>query len=283
MTTLQNGSRLKNIPLNEISEGDNVRTSYANIDELAASIERHGQLQPVGVYKDDGASPWRILYGHRRLRAFQLLVEQGKAEFASISAVIVERPASLEVVQLIENIHRDDLSDVDKEKAVRGMVDRGMSQRDVARVLNKSETWVSRCLSAMGARESVEHVPGVENMTTAALAEVATLPADKRAEVVEKLAQNGSATVKEAREAVRAVKAGGGLPTVESSNAKWSAEALAGEVKPSSSWPLSQRVMYVCGRWREKASEMASAGELDKSAAILILCNEIEREVKRER
>lgn len=282
MTTLQSQSKLRNIPLNEITEGDNVRTSYANIEELAASIERHGQLQPIGVYRDENEA-WRILYGHRRLRAFQLLVDQGKAEFASVSAVIVERPSSLEVVQLIENIHRDDLSDPDKEKAVRAMVDRGMTQRDVARVLNKSETWVSRCLSALETRESVAGNPGAANLSTAAMAEISTLPPEQQTAVLGQLSERGSATVKETREAVKREKAAISSPTVERANSKWSEEKLAGQVKPSASRPLSERILHLCGVWREKASKYSananeSNGGFEKAEAILELVAEIEKE-----
>lgn len=271
MKSLTPTSKLQRIPLNEISEGDNVRGVYADIEELAESIERHGQLQPIGVYKDDGAEPWRILYGHRRLRAHQLLVSQGKAEFASISAIVTERPANIEVVQLIENIHRDDLTDGDKEKAVRGLVDGGLSQREVSRMLNKSETWVSRCLSAGSLRLEIEQRGGsTENLSTEMVSTLSAVPAEKLAEVVEKVAQ-GKPTVAAVRSEVKAARAPSGLSTVAASNDRW---AAIGDARP-----LGERIMYVCGQYREKASDMAANGAPELAKMVLEFVGKIEAEV----
>lgn len=276
MISLGGAQKLKRIPLNEISEGENVRKVYAGIDELAASIERDGQLQPIGVCIN-GFEGFRVLYGHRRLRAHKLLTDQGKPDFAAISAVVMEEPRSIEAVQLIENIQRDDLSDADKEQAVKAMVEREkLSQREVARLLSKSESWVSRVLSAGQLRDTVE-AQGVaaSSVGTAALSELVSVPEEKKAEAVAAVVQAGG-TVQAAREVKRDMvpRSSGGLPTVEASNGKWLRDADGKKT-------LGERIMAVCAEYREKASDMALKGAPELGKMVLEIVERLEKEVEK--
>src|SRR4051794_36139226 len=82
------------------------------IRELASSIEAHGILQPLIVRpKSSGAADgeYWIVAGERRYRAAQLL---GLASVPCHVRPYVSTAAAL--VALAENVHREDLSDIEK-------------------------------------------------------------------------------------------------------------------------------------------------------------------------
>ena len=104
--------RLKDIRISR----ENVRKSdeTADLDELAASIKKHGLLQPVvlsGVY---GNPPYELVSGQRRFLAHELL------KLPSIRAVFagtLSRTESL-VRSLVENMQRVELEYQDTAEAV---------------------------------------------------------------------------------------------------------------------------------------------------------------------
>ena len=70
--------------------------------ELAASIRRHGILQPLTVRRrPDG---WELVAGERRLRAARLA---GFETVPCIEAIVDERESAL--LALVENLQRQDL------------------------------------------------------------------------------------------------------------------------------------------------------------------------------
>lgn len=81
--------------------------------ELAASIREQGILQPIVVeYIDDG-NYFRLVHGERRWRAAAL------AGLSTIPAIVRKVDDNTRLVrQLIENIQREDLNDVDRARAL---------------------------------------------------------------------------------------------------------------------------------------------------------------------
>lgn len=86
------------------------------LEELAQSIREIGVQTPIKVYRH--GEGFRIAYGERRYLASVLA---GKA---AIPAVILnERPAQLRLIQLVENLQREDLSPWHRVENVRMVVD----------------------------------------------------------------------------------------------------------------------------------------------------------------
>lgn len=97
----------------------NVRKTDADLrlDELAASIEEQGLLQPVIVHElKDG---FELIAGQRRLAA---LTKLGKP---TVPAMIVDTsdPNTLMLISLIENVQRVDIDDRDRAKSIETLVD----------------------------------------------------------------------------------------------------------------------------------------------------------------
>jgi ParB family chromosome partitioning protein len=89
-----------------------IRHDPGDIESLAASIAGQGLLQPIGVIHMWGDT-YRVVFGHRRLAAARHL------DLAQIPCILLEAdPDELFIPQLVENLHRLDLNDMEKAEAV---------------------------------------------------------------------------------------------------------------------------------------------------------------------
>lgn len=117
------------------------------LDELAASLKAHGQLQPIRVRWDVKASVYRIVAGERRWRASK------RAGLSSLEAIILEDSTTLDAIrieQVVENLQRDDLTKSDTARAYRSLMDSwGITARELAARLGVSESTVSRGLAVL--------------------------------------------------------------------------------------------------------------------------------------
>ena len=105
------------IPLSEIQVScDNVRISQQTValDELAASIEIHGLLQPVVLVGEFGHPPYQLISGQRRFLAHQKL---GRKEVKAVFTGPLNRTEAI-IRSLVENLQRVDLNFADTQIAV---------------------------------------------------------------------------------------------------------------------------------------------------------------------
>ena len=111
-----------------------------SIQSLAASIRKHGLLQPVIVRRrGDG---YILLAGERRLRAAR---EAGLKEIA----VVVREDAGLTgfEIALVENLQREDLNPVDEAIAFKRLIKEGRrTQRSVAVAVGRSREYIANSL-----------------------------------------------------------------------------------------------------------------------------------------
>jgi ParB family transcriptional regulator, chromosome partitioning protein len=109
---------IHDIPLRHINISDfNVRLTdeTKDLDELAASIKRHGLLQPVVLMGVPGQPPYELISGQRRFLAHQKVLKS-----PSIRAVFVGNLSETDAVirSLVENMQRVELEFDDTAKAV---------------------------------------------------------------------------------------------------------------------------------------------------------------------
>lgn len=127
------------------------RTQFdqTSIDELAASIETRGLLQPISVRPDpDDEQKYIINYGERRWRAVSQL---GQDRIKTI----IDADFSNED-QLLENIQREDLDAGAVAAGIERLIEGGMTATDVGKSLGKSKEWVSRYRSFGRASEDAQ-------------------------------------------------------------------------------------------------------------------------------
>lgn len=113
-----------------------------SLDELAASIEEHGLMQPVLVRRRAGASGYEIIAGERRWRASQ---RAGRKRIE----VIVKDLTEADVFEwaLIENIQREDLNPIEEAEAYRRLLDANdLTQEQLAKKVSKDRSTVANAL-----------------------------------------------------------------------------------------------------------------------------------------
>ena len=108
--------------------------------ELAASIRRHGILQPLTVRRiPDG---WELIAGERRLRAARLA---GLDTVPCMEAAVDEQTSAL--LALVENLQRRDLHYFEEAEAISAYIRRsGTTQEETAAQLGRSPSAVANKL-----------------------------------------------------------------------------------------------------------------------------------------
>jgi ParB family chromosome partitioning protein len=119
----------------------NPRQHLNGIDELAASMSEHELMQPV-VVRRRGRSGYELIAGHRRLEAAKSL------DWTEINAVVRHvTPAEAEVLAIVENLQREDLTAKEEAKALEVLMRRrGWTTRQVGEAIKRSHIYVSRRL-----------------------------------------------------------------------------------------------------------------------------------------
>lgn len=126
-----------------------------DLQELAASIEKHGVMQPIVIRPiDDEQHPYEIIAGERRWRAAQLA---GLTEIPAIVRDLTDQVAI--ALALIENIQRQDLNPIDQAMALQRFHDEfGLSHQEIAETVGKARTTVSNLLRLLTLAEPVKEL-----------------------------------------------------------------------------------------------------------------------------
>uniref|UniRef100_A0A6M3LX04 Putative methyltransferase n=1 Tax=viral metagenome TaxID=1070528 RepID=A0A6M3LX04_9ZZZZ len=94
-----------------VFSGRNPRTEMRSLEELADSIRKHGVLQPILVTPKE--EKFEVVAGERRVRASEMA---GLREVPAIIRHLTTKQT--DIIRLIENIQRDDLTNVEKGDSV---------------------------------------------------------------------------------------------------------------------------------------------------------------------
>ena len=126
----------------------NVRSDPGDLAGLAETIREHGILQPLGVRREGDGH--RVVYGNRRREA-AIVVGLNR-----VPCMIIDAPNDEDVVvqQILENLQRLDLGDMDKSHAFEQLLvqmgERGLDQTEaldlLARTLGLSTRQIQRYL-----------------------------------------------------------------------------------------------------------------------------------------
>lgn len=151
-TTAVPTSGVSEIPLEKIVPNpQQPRRSFPadGMEELAASITRHGVLQPIVVSRaGDG---YELVAGHRRVLASRL------AGRTSIPAVIRNDVTDRLELALIENLQRSDLNGLEVARAYRLMMETyGLTQQQVGERLGKAQPTIANALRMLEAPQILQ-------------------------------------------------------------------------------------------------------------------------------
>jgi ParB family chromosome partitioning protein len=138
-------------PRTQIDEGQ--------LDELVASMQASGLLQPVVVRPRNGG--YELIAGERRWRAATRL------GWANIPAVVKDvDDQTLLTLALIENLQRDNLSPIDEAAGYRRLGDEfRMAQSEIARLVGRNRATVANLLRLLLLPEEVQRLVHERKLT----------------------------------------------------------------------------------------------------------------------
>ena len=189
--------RLTTIPLDRVErDPDQPRKDLGDVSDLVASIREHGVIEPVLV-REIEKNRFMLVAGERRYSAAL------QAGLMSISAIVRDFPDDARFeVQLVENLHRKDLSVIETAMAYRVLLEgHGYSQRKLADRLGRSVSAINETLRVLTLpSEVMESVLTSEHSNNRSLLlEIAKIPGEQAQRDAWESAKVGELTVRTAR------------------------------------------------------------------------------------
>ncbi|MFE0546530.1 ParB/RepB/Spo0J family partition protein [Streptomyces sp. NPDC058891] len=132
----------KTIPTDRIDRDPGqprVHFDEAALRELAKSMEKLGQLQPVTVRYDASTRRYALIMGERRWRAAQMA---GLTELKAVVLHGVGEGRETFAMAVAENVGRADMTAIEEANAFRRLVDNEYSVDEVAELVGKSPAYV---------------------------------------------------------------------------------------------------------------------------------------------
>lgn len=155
--------RLEIVPISEIefdisSRG---REEYGQIEELrelADNIRTYGLIQPIAIYSESGNPPYTLLGGGRRLLVCKEVLHLDEISARIYTTKLDERV--LKAIEYFENIHRKELSWVEKDKMYKAFHDlraqiKGNNQSETAKELGITKSALSASFKRIEVMEKV--------------------------------------------------------------------------------------------------------------------------------
>lgn len=134
------------LPLNRVTPDPEQPRKYFDeqaLSELAESIKAHGLLQPILV-RSNGNGMYVVVHGERRLRAHQI------ARMLTIKCIVSDMAdCEAKDAQVIENLIREDLSDMELAREFQRRLDAGATHEQIAKAIGKSRAFVTRHLGLL--------------------------------------------------------------------------------------------------------------------------------------
>lgn len=133
--------------------------SDEKLDELAASIAKHGIIQPIVVRPFEGG--YQIVAGERRWRAAQ------RAQLHDLPAIVrnFDDAETLEIA-LLENIQRQDLNPIEEAEAYKKLTELfGHSAAELAELVNKSRSHVANMMRLLDLPQTLRDLVSEEKLS----------------------------------------------------------------------------------------------------------------------
>jgi ParB family chromosome partitioning protein len=182
--------QLVDIPIDRIDPSPfQIRQDFDDIDELAATMRKHGFTSHLWVREHPAEQGrYQLVYGERRLRAAQ----QVGITVVPCEVTQYEDREMLEI-GLTENLQRRDLKPLEEAAGLQRFIDEfNYSIRTLAERISKDKGYVENRLRLLRMPEDVREMVGVRPDTVSAAREVARLPtSDARAPLIDGLVNDG--------------------------------------------------------------------------------------------
>ena len=143
-------TKIQSLPIDKVRPRQGQpRTDFdeKSLEDLALSIKEYGLLNPITVTKE--GDYYEILAGERRYRAS---LRNG---LQSIDAIVKDyEEKDIEVLSLIENVQREDLSAIEEAFAYKKLSDSfGLTQDEIAKKMGKSRSYIANTIRLLKLNE----------------------------------------------------------------------------------------------------------------------------------
>lgn len=143
-------TKIQSLPIDKVRPRQGQpRTDFdeKSLEDLALSIKEYGLLNPITVTKE--GDYYEILAGERRYRASL------KNGLQSIDAIVKDyEEKDIEVLSLIENVQREDLSAIEEATAYKKLIDSfGLTQDEIAQKMGKSRSYIANTIRLLKLNE----------------------------------------------------------------------------------------------------------------------------------
>ncbi|MCD8352998.1 MAG: ParB/RepB/Spo0J family partition protein [Clostridiales bacterium] len=182
-------NRVLFLPVESIVPNPNQPRTHFNpegLNELAASIQEHGVLQPLSVRRLPGGK-YELISGERRLRASRL------AGLGQVPCILVNADdLESSLLALIENLQRRDLDFVEEATALQTLISTyHLSQEEAAKRVGKSQSAVANKLRLLKLSPPLLDRLRREQLTERHGRALLRLPEEQREEVLEYIVKGG--------------------------------------------------------------------------------------------
>ena len=207
-SSLKNDFKSAGQSLIEVSLGDIVPNPHQPrkvidpeaIQELAASIEAEGLLQPIVVRKSGDS--FELIAGERRLRAHEFL---GRVKI--LTRVLNASDLSSASLSLIENLQREGLNPIEEAMGYHSLVhDFSLTQAKVAERVGKSRVYVTNLLRLLQLDEEIRGFLASGQLSTGHAKVLLGLTDEGRRSEIAKQAVLEQWTVRRCEQAVEEIK-----------------------------------------------------------------------------
>lgn len=145
---------------------------------LKDQIQREGLLHPIHVRrysekrKQKTGKEFQIVCGYRRYTAGTML------GWKNIPCVVHEDMTDVEarLMNLGENIGRDDLNILQEANAVKGLLEAGLTQQEIGSRLGRSRGWAQTRIQVLELPEPIQQMAGRGELTYDQIREIHNLP-----------------------------------------------------------------------------------------------------------
>jgi len=153
---------------------DNPRTDAGDVVDMAATIAAIGVLEPLLVAHAEamqlasdrlpliGAGEFIVIAGHRRLEAAKL------AGVKTVPCIVRDDLVGehADVAMVVENVHREDLTPIEEARSYLRLQDvHGKSQRDIAALVGRNQSHISKRLQLLALPEKMHAKVGTDELS----------------------------------------------------------------------------------------------------------------------
>lgn len=189
------------VPIDAVSPNpDQPRTNFKKeaLEELAASIQKDGLLQPILV-RPMGGGKYQIIAGERRWQACKIV----GLKTVPVRIKDADDDLALELA-LVENVQRSDLNPIEEAYGYRRMMERrNLTQSEVAQAMSKGRSTVANALRLLELPEEAQQLLFEEKITAGHARAILSIPTKEgRQKLTDKLVAD-KLTVREAEAIAR--------------------------------------------------------------------------------